>query len=196
MKLRPCGSPGTRPHGVALVTVLVLLIVVTLLSLASLRGTLLEERMSANLFDRSLAFQAAESALRVAEQKVREAVLAGKVIGVDCAAPGAICPGSPANVNAVTTDECTANATGCWIGVTHPSSYSALAAGAPQYYIEYMGEFSLSAEDSGSAHAASANQYGSAPSTPRASIYRISARSHNPRINRAFVVLQATVELR
>lgn len=53
--------------GVALIVVLILLLVMTLLGLASLRGTLLEERMSANLYDRSLAFQAAESALREAE---------------------------------------------------------------------------------------------------------------------------------
>lgn len=56
-----------RERGVALIVVLVLLLIVTLLGLASLRGTLLEERMSANLYDRSLSFQAAESALREAE---------------------------------------------------------------------------------------------------------------------------------
>lgn len=57
----------TRQRGVALVIVLILLLVMTLLGLASMRGTLLEERMSGNLFDRSLAFQAAEAALREAE---------------------------------------------------------------------------------------------------------------------------------
>lgn len=58
---------ASRQRGVALVVVLILLLVMTLLGLASMRGTLLEERMSGNMFDRGLAFQAAEAALREAE---------------------------------------------------------------------------------------------------------------------------------
>jgi type IV pilus assembly protein PilX len=54
-------------RGATLVVVMVLLLVMTLLGLASLRGTVLEERMSANLSDRGLAFQNAEAALREAE---------------------------------------------------------------------------------------------------------------------------------
>jgi type IV pilus assembly protein PilX len=41
--------------------------VMTLLGLACIRATLLEERMSAALYDRSLAFQAAEGGLRFGE---------------------------------------------------------------------------------------------------------------------------------
>jgi type IV pilus assembly protein PilX len=54
-------------RGVALIVVLILLLVMTLLGLSSMRGTVLEERMSGNMFDRGLAFQAAEAALREAE---------------------------------------------------------------------------------------------------------------------------------
>ncbi|KGM50988.1 hypothetical protein N792_13025 [Lysobacter concretionis Ko07 = DSM 16239] len=54
-------------RGIALVVVLILLLVMTLLGLAAMRGTLMEERMSANLLDRSLAFQAVEAALREGE---------------------------------------------------------------------------------------------------------------------------------
>lgn len=54
-------------RGNTLLTVLVLLLVMTLLALASLRIGSLEERMTANLFDRSLAFQATEAALREGE---------------------------------------------------------------------------------------------------------------------------------
>jgi type IV pilus assembly protein PilX len=57
-----------RQRGASLFVVLILLLVMTLLGLAALRGTLLEERMSANLYDRSLGFQAAEAALRFAEE--------------------------------------------------------------------------------------------------------------------------------
>lgn len=56
-----------RQRGVVLAVVLILLLVMTLLGLASLRGTLMEERMSASQFDRSLGFHAAEAALREAE---------------------------------------------------------------------------------------------------------------------------------
>lgn len=54
-------------HGMALVVVLLLLLLMTLMGLASMRGTVLDERMSANHFSRSLAFQSAEAALRQGE---------------------------------------------------------------------------------------------------------------------------------
>ena len=84
---RPVAHPGARQSGVSLVIVLILLLVMTILGLAVMRGTLLEERMSANMYDRSLAFQQAESALREAEAAVRASVLAngkGWVVGVRC----------------------------------------------------------------------------------------------------------------
>lgn len=58
-----------RQRGAALAIVLILLLIMTLLALASLRGTLMGERMSANMFDRSIAFQAAEAALREGEEE-------------------------------------------------------------------------------------------------------------------------------
>lgn len=74
-------SPSFRNHpgrqrGVALLVVLILLLVMTLLGLASLRGSLMEERMSAGLYDRSLAFQASEAALREAETLIAAGGLA------------------------------------------------------------------------------------------------------------------------
>lgn len=59
-----------RQKGFALFVVLILLLVTTLLALSSMRGTLLEERMSGSMYDRSIMFQAAESALREAEEVV------------------------------------------------------------------------------------------------------------------------------
>lgn len=56
-----------RQSGAALVITLVLLVIITLLGLASLRQTALEERMSANMKDRSIALQNAEFGLRAAE---------------------------------------------------------------------------------------------------------------------------------
>ena len=58
-----------RQRGVSLIVSLVLLVVVTLLAVGSLRGVLLQTRMSGTTYDRSLAFEAAEVALRDAERR-------------------------------------------------------------------------------------------------------------------------------
>lgn len=60
-------TPIHRQRGATLVVVLILLLLMTLLGLASLRSTVLEERMTSNLLDRSLSFQVAEAGLREAE---------------------------------------------------------------------------------------------------------------------------------
>ncbi|MCC5862000.1 MAG: hypothetical protein JJT93_08850 [Gammaproteobacteria bacterium] len=59
----------SRPdqQGSALVISLVFLIVMTLIAVGAMRDTTLQERMAGNLRDRSLAFQAAEAALREGE---------------------------------------------------------------------------------------------------------------------------------
>lgn len=59
--------PRRRQRGIALVVVLLLLLIVTLIGLAAMRGTLLQERMAGNVAARGIAFQAAEAALREAE---------------------------------------------------------------------------------------------------------------------------------
>jgi type IV pilus assembly protein PilX len=50
--------------GVALLTSLIFLVVLTILGLAGMRSTTMQERMSGNLRDQSVATQAAEAALR------------------------------------------------------------------------------------------------------------------------------------
>jgi len=60
----------TNQRGVALVIALVLLIAVTLVGLAGIRGTTLQEKMSSNSFDRETAFQAAEAAMEVAAARL------------------------------------------------------------------------------------------------------------------------------
>lgn len=64
---RPFTRSSNSQRGATLVVVLILLLLMTLLGLASLRGTILEERMTANLLDRGMAFQVAEAGLREAE---------------------------------------------------------------------------------------------------------------------------------
>lgn len=57
-------APRARQQGISLLVVLILLIVMSVLGIAVLRSSSMQERMSANLYDRSLAFQTAEAALR------------------------------------------------------------------------------------------------------------------------------------
>ena len=62
---------GRRQRGAALLTGLIFMVILTLLGITAARMAGLEERMSGNMRDRSLAMQAAEMALRDAERDIR-----------------------------------------------------------------------------------------------------------------------------
>ena len=57
-------------QGVALFISLVMLLILTILGVSAVQTTALQERMSRNSFDSNMAFQAAESAVRDAEQYI------------------------------------------------------------------------------------------------------------------------------
>ncbi len=59
-------------RGAALVIALMMLVLMTLIGVTAIRTTTLEEKMAGNMHDRNLAFQAAETALRGAEQEFIE----------------------------------------------------------------------------------------------------------------------------
>jgi type IV pilus assembly protein PilX len=71
-----------KQRGAVLIVALIFLLVMTMLILASVRGTVMQERMAGNLYDRSLAFQAAETALRAGETFVE--LNAPKPTGTAC----------------------------------------------------------------------------------------------------------------
>ena len=71
---RPLPTSVRQQSGAALITGLVLMVVLTLITIAALRTTTLEELMARNARDRDLAFQAAEAALRAGETELRGAV--------------------------------------------------------------------------------------------------------------------------
>lgn len=62
-------------HGAVLIVSLLLLVVLTLLGVAGMRNTTLEEKMAGNSRDIQLAFNAAEAALRQAESYLQQASL-------------------------------------------------------------------------------------------------------------------------
>jgi type IV pilus assembly protein PilX len=68
-RLRPLQM--TRNRGFVLVTALIFLVVLTIISLAAMRGSIFDEQISGNQRDQILAQEAAEMALRDAELDIR-----------------------------------------------------------------------------------------------------------------------------
>ena len=64
-----------QQSGAALIVSLILLIVLTVLSIAAMQGTTMQERMAGNYRDTNQAFQAAEAALREGEAELLAAVV-------------------------------------------------------------------------------------------------------------------------
>lgn len=122
-----------KQRGVALLVVLMLLLIMTLLGLASLRGALMEERMSANLFDRSLMFQAAEAALREGETKAGGTK--SSQYTDNCGGVGLCAEPNPTDADTYVDR---------WLQASPPYvNASAVTSGSlsvtPGYFIEYMG---------------------------------------------------------
>lgn len=57
-----------RQSGAALIVALLFLLMMTVISTSSMRGSMMQERMSGHMRDRNLGFQSAEGALRAAER--------------------------------------------------------------------------------------------------------------------------------
>lgn len=182
-----------RQQGATLLVALVMLIVMTLLGLASIRGTSMQERMGANMYDRSLAFQAVESALREAESSISITNTVTNSAGLYCLPGGTppLCAVTPSDAPGSTTtyvdrwnDSSTAwrSATTWWsqIDTAMKGKLSDDDDGAPEYIIEYMGDFE---DGTGCGRRGSTSCRG-----PR---YRITARMP-PVDGRPNVVLQTT----
>lgn len=174
-----------RERGAALIISLILMVLITLVGIASLRNVVLEEKMASNFYDRSLAFQSAEAGLRAGEgvaaaqgtatPKHAQALAlptptnntqcSSSCSGGLCSAPGAHCEGRW-NM---------AGFTG-WTAATGVT-LNAQAGSAPQYFVEFLG-----------------NTFPCDPNLPTANNtctrYRISARSQTG-ADRAEVILQS-----
>ncbi len=62
---------GHPQQGMALVLSLIFLAIVTILSLSSMQGAMTQDRMASSQRDHSIAFQAAEAALREGETRLQ-----------------------------------------------------------------------------------------------------------------------------
>lgn len=74
--LNPSQQIKSRQSGVALITGLVFMVVMTIIVISALRSATLEERMAANARNRQVALQAAEAVLRDAETLFAEGAAA------------------------------------------------------------------------------------------------------------------------
>lgn len=156
-------------QGIALVVVLILLVVTAILGLAIMRSSAMQERMAANLRDRSLAFQAAEGALRFAQDQV---------LGT-----GNWDTQMPAAGDACVDGICPSGSLPAWTAVPGDEYDRVRIPEAPEYWIEYIGT--------------GPGQPGGCDSTSGSTLncanplYRVTARSRAE--GRADVLMQATV---
>lgn len=177
-------------RGVALVVALLLLVVVTLVGLAAVRGTIMQQKMASNLFDRQIAFQSAEAAMRAAQARI--AAYPGD-IARNCQAGGVFCQANPFDDRALDTSKIITVAPG-----TAPGQFKAskLATSQPQYVVENMGNWYNPSTSTGFGQSANAHNYGAQGTSTAAVYYRVTARSGDPAKaeNRAVVVLQAMIK--
>jgi type IV pilus assembly protein PilX len=176
----------SKQRGAALVVALILLVVATLIGLAASRDTVLQERMSANSYDRSLAFQRSEAALRAAEGRIVLTPNVTTLGGLDCSASA--CALVPAN-SFTGTDA-------LWQNVTTEFNVNTVRTpGTPQYHIAYMGEGPAETQDD-AINVGNLNIGGPRPVQILA-FFRITARSSDPSAGvlggRSLVVLQTTM---
>ena len=142
------------------------------------------------MYDRSLAFQRAESALRAAEAAITLNGNISDLSGVDCSpAAGLQCTVIPANTFTGTSVN--------WVRVDAAHDVNdAKTPGTPEYSIQFMGtgrsESNLDL-DANADYAAYGNNNSEADNV---AFYRITARSSAPAdaVDRSIVVLQATVK--
>jgi type IV pilus assembly protein PilX len=159
-------------RGVSLTIVLILLLIMTLLGLASMRGALLQEQMTSGQYDRSLGFQAAEAALREAEAALQPTPPAFPApAAVACTADGLCAAPLDGSV-----DRWDPTQTPVWrnlagAGRTPPS----------RYIIEFMGTSEIP-------NPRTTGLIGSLGPVPQYRIYRITAQSQGA--DRARVLLQ------
>jgi len=76
--------PRARQAGASLVIALLFLLVLTVMGLAAVRGSTLQERIAGNDRDRATAFEAAEATLRDAERDILDNVTTASAFASDC----------------------------------------------------------------------------------------------------------------
>jgi type IV pilus assembly protein PilX len=116
-----------RQSGIALVIGLLLLLAITLVVVAGMRGTNMQERMVSNLYDRELIFNITEAGIREAETLLNAPVPVANLL----ANPGFY------DVPVASSQERWLNTATVWATAT--ADLNQLGGGKPQYIVEYLG---------------------------------------------------------
>lgn len=180
-------SSAYSQRGVALFTVLTVLLLTSLLVLVGLRSSLLQERMTAGTRDRAMALQNAEAALDQAQVAIGASSFGVWEGGLDCSSrldvASALCWSHPSLAGPAAPGRSWQDA--------RDLQPKALSAGAPSFSLQYMGrresqiELGLGDEPN----------YGESPGRVEADFYRVLARGSDPQAapDRSQVLLQATI---
>lgn len=192
--MKTLSTNNYKQSGAALPVALVMLLISTIVGLASIRSTTIQTKMSANMYDRSLAYQGAEAALREAEEKIINSNNYTD-ISVDCTdtVSAETCPSIPKGTfsGIGASDEWKTINEGSTPNTTLVSSNS-----SPQYYIERIG-LTGGIDELARGRSANDDTYESwGESTANSMLFRITARSSDPAIvkDRSIVVLQTTIK--
>lgn len=196
MDCRPRRRAGQR--GAALLVALILLVVITVVGLAAIGATILQNKAAANQYDRQIAFQAAEAALRQGQVAIQKAAATQPAPAgfEDCSAP--LIPGTPPSygtpVNVCLDNPFSDPNKNVVVTTVPPSAFSAgpLAATKPQYVVQYLGQFLAPTPQV--KLISNPPSYGSGVQGQLSDYYRITARSGDPTKtgNRSIVTLQST----
>lgn len=188
--VRPRISGVRSQRGIALVVALILLLLITMVGLAAMRSTLMQQRMAGNLYDRQVALQNAEAALRAATALVPTTPT---LVWHNCQNSGVTCLPNPFNDSTLPSTAIHPVSSG-----TSAGAYTAgVTAGyQPQYVVENMGNWVNQNANTGFGNTANSRNYGVQGGSATSVYYRITARSGNPTVvkDRAVVTIQAVVK--
>ena len=135
-----------KQQGVALITGLIFMVVLTLLAVAAMRTTGLEEKMAGNALNQDVAFQATEAAVRQGRSRVQNGLITTTSgfpsYGASCTSAGLCLPSATAVANWTTVfpfGQKTQSAT----AVTYSGTALVGVANQPQYIIELLPDVSV-----------------------------------------------------
>ncbi|MBI5780283.1 MAG: pilus assembly protein [Rhodocyclales bacterium] len=174
-------------EGFALIIALIMLLILTILGVVAVRVVALEEKMAGEVYDRNLALQAAEAALRVGEAAAENQ---SKLSPPNSGFPSytdadGTCPSTALNncsggLCSIPDKDCLERWQNSsftqWVSAT-TVDLGDLSGNTPQYYVEHLGG-NFPCTDGGATDPKNCNRY------------RITARS-NPGTGRATVMLQS-----
>ncbi len=182
-RLRPTTRAPHQQRGVALIVALILLVVVTIIGLAAIRTSTLQEKMAGNTFDRTQAFQVAEATLQLASATILppaptpDPATYQANAYTNCA--NNPCLDNPANDPNVPAAAWTLPPTAT-NAANGASSVVTLYGHNPSYIIQYMGACSLNGNGSFQFTNDENNQGGGGSLKATGQCYRITARSSTP----------------